>query len=56
MLGAICYHCEAGTEGEKRLMLRDLVMSRQQVFVAISALGLGVGHSTIRADLFFGLI
>jgi superfamily II DNA helicase RecQ len=55
-LGAVCYHCKARTAEEKRKLLRQLTEGQQQVFVATSALGLGVDHSLIRVVLFAGRV
>jgi superfamily II DNA or RNA helicase len=55
-LGAVCYHREAGTAEEKRKLLRQLTEGQQQVFVATSALGLGVDHGLIRVVLFAGRV
>jgi superfamily II DNA/RNA helicase len=56
MLGAVCFHREAGTMEEKRALLRLLTDGQQQVFVATSALGLGVDRGSIRHVFFLGQI
>jgi superfamily II DNA helicase RecQ len=56
MLGAACYHREAGTPQEKLELLRQLTEGQQQVFVATSALALGVDHGLIRVVFFIGQI
>lgn len=56
MLGAVCFHREAGTTEEKRALLRLLTDGQQQVFVATSALGLGVDRGSIRHVFFLGQI
>jgi superfamily II DNA helicase RecQ len=55
-LGAVCFHREAGTVGEKLALLRLLTDGQQQVFVATSALGLGVDRSSVRHVFFIGQI
>jgi superfamily II DNA helicase RecQ len=55
-LGAVCYYCEAGTAEEKYKLLRQLTEGQQQVFVATSALGLGVDYSLICVVLFAGQV
>jgi superfamily II DNA helicase RecQ len=56
MLGAVCFHRELGTTEEKLALLRQLTDGLQHVFVATSALGLGIDCSTIRHVLFVGQI
>jgi superfamily II DNA helicase RecQ len=56
MLGAVCFHREAGTTEEKLALLRLLTDGLQQVFVATSALGLGVDRGSIRHVFFVGQI
>jgi superfamily II DNA helicase RecQ len=56
MLGAVCFHREAGTTEEKRALLHLLTDGQQQVFVATSALGLGVDRGSIRHVFFLGQI
>jgi superfamily II DNA helicase RecQ len=56
MLGAVCFHRKSGTTEEKLALLRQLTNRRQHVFVATSALGLGINCSTIRHVLFVGQI
>jgi superfamily II DNA helicase RecQ len=56
MLGAVCFHREASTTEEKRALLRLLTDGQQQVFVATSALGLGVDCGSIRHVFFLGQI
>jgi superfamily II DNA helicase RecQ len=56
MLSAVCFHCEAGTTEEKRALLRLLTDRQQQVFVATSALELGVDRGSIRHVFFLGQI
>jgi superfamily II DNA helicase RecQ len=56
MLGAVYFYCDAGTTEEKRALLRLLTDGQQQVFVATSALGLGVDRGSIRHVFFLGQI
>ena len=56
ILGATCYHREAGTPEEKLKLLRQLTEGQQQVFVATSALGLGIDHGLIRVVFFVGQV
>jgi superfamily II DNA helicase RecQ len=56
MLGAVCFHRETGTAEEKLALLRELTDGLQQVFVATSALGLGVDCGSIRHVFFVGQI
>jgi superfamily II DNA helicase RecQ len=56
MLGAVCFHRETGTTEEKLALLRQLTGGLQQVFVAISALGLGIDCGTILHAFFVGRI
>jgi superfamily II DNA helicase RecQ len=56
MLGAVCFHRETGTAEEKLALLRLLTNGLQQVFVATSALGLGIDRGSIRHVFFVGEI
>jgi hypothetical protein len=54
MLGAVCFHRESSTAEEKLALLHQLTDGLQHVFVATSALGLGVDCSMIRHVFFVG--
>jgi superfamily II DNA helicase RecQ len=56
MLSAVCFYRKAGTTEEKRALLRLLTDGQQQVFVATSALGLGVDRGSICYVFFLGQI
>jgi superfamily II DNA helicase RecQ len=56
MLGAVCYHREAGSEEEKRQMVQALRKGQQQVFTATNALGLGVDAAGVRAVIHIGVV
>jgi superfamily II DNA helicase RecQ len=56
MLGAVCFHRTVGTAEEKLELLHLLTDGRQQVFVATSAMGMGIDRGSIRHVFFVGQI